>query len=67
MNDEPLYFDNNDEYKEILNQHFLPGKVFPDCAETIDDPQSDESISNMAFFGMGQVLLQKSMVSSDYF
>ena len=62
INDEPFYFDNNDEYTEILNQHFLPGKVFPDCAETIENPQSDESISNMAFYGLGQVLLQKSQV-----
>ena len=66
MNDEPSYFDNNDEYTEILKQHFLPGKVFPDYNETFDDPKSDESISNMAFYGIGQVLLQKSKVTLKY-
>ena len=57
--DEPSYFDNNDEYTEILQKHFVPGKVFPDYNEKFDDLSSDETISQMAFYGMGLVILQK--------
>ena len=49
--------------KEVRAEH---GKgLLPEPLETFEDMSSDEGISQMAFYGIGQVMLKKSDATAD--
>ena len=58
FNDDAFYFETDEEVKELINKHF--SKVMPDANETFEDMESDEGMSKIAFYGIGQVLLKRS-------
>ena len=57
--DEPTYFENDDQVKALLDQHFSNG-IVPEPLENFDDFEKDETISNLAFYGFGQNFLRKT-------
>lgn len=63
--DTPQYFDSKEEAKNVVDKHFY-GNILPKDNEPFDDLVSDESISNIAFYGMGQVLLKMSANQDTY-
>ena len=57
FNDDAFYFETDEEVKELISKHF--SKVLPEANETFDDMESDEGMSKIAFYGIGQVFLKR--------
>jgi hypothetical protein len=61
-NEKPVYFETEnqkDAIASLLEKHFSEGRV-PEPLEHFDDFEKDATISNMAFFGIGQNFLKKA-------
>ena len=58
VNEEPIHFENEEEPKALFDQHFSGGRT-PQALETFDDFESEETMSNIAFYGIGQIYLKK--------
>ena len=54
--DEPEFFNTTEEAVDMVKRVF---PVLPQVNETFEDLSSDEGVSQMAFYGIGQVLLEK--------
>jgi len=59
IDDEPTYFESDEEALALVKKHF-PGDILPNPKETITDIGSDESLTQIAFYGIGQVYLQRT-------
>ena len=57
--EKPVYFQNVEDVNALLNQHFSDGRI-PEPIESFDDFENDETISHMAFYGIGQNFLKKA-------
>ena len=61
-NEKPTYFETENRKEVIasfLEKHFSDGRV-PEPLEHFDDFEKDDTISNIAFFGIGQNYLKKA-------
>lgn len=54
---DPMFFGSDAEAVVALS-HALPQQVFPECSVVWDEVSSDESFSNLFFFGPGQLYLE---------
>ena len=61
-NEKPVYFESENQKEAIaslIEKHFSEGKV-PEPLENFDDFEKDDTISDMAFYGIGQNFLKKA-------
>jgi len=61
-NEKPVYFETKnqkDAIASLFEKHFSEGRV-PEPLEHFDDFEKDDTISNMAFYGIGQNFLKKA-------
>jgi len=61
-NEKPVYFESKnqkDAIASLFEKHFSEGRV-PEPLEHFDDFEKDDTISNMAFYGIGQNFLKKA-------
>jgi len=61
-NEKPVYFESENQKEAIaslVEKHFSEGRV-PEPLENFDDFEKDDTISDMAFYGIGQNFLKKA-------
>ena len=61
-NEKPVYFESKNQKEAIaslVEKHFAEGRV-PEPLENFDDFEKDDTISDMAFYGIGQNFLKKA-------
>ena len=61
-NEKPVYFESKNQKEAIASlfeKHFAEGRV-PEPLENFDDFEKDETVSDIAFYGIGQNFLRKT-------